>query len=193
MSKLPFPESILRQHSATLGKTGAGKSSALRVSVEHLLDKSKRVVIIDPKGDWWGLKASADGKGPGYPVITFGAFKNEKAADVPMNEHSGRQIAELIATGNRPCVLGFRGWMPAQLMTFWVGHEGRGGSDGFAPTLFNQNEGELFMFVDEVQNLAAKGKILSPQAGMCLHWLAARRLVEMPASGMVQAARALFD
>ena len=34
MSQLPFPRKILNQHSATLGKTGAGKSSALRVSVE---------------------------------------------------------------------------------------------------------------------------------------------------------------
>ena len=170
MSKLPFPETILHQHSATLGKTGAGKSSALRVSVEHLLDKQKRVIIIDPKGDWWGLKASADGKGPGYPVITFGNFKNDRAADVPINEHSGSHVAELIAGGNRPCVIGFRGWMPSQMMNFWVGSQQERQADGFAPTLFNKNEGELYLFIDEVQNFAPKGKTLSPQAGMCLHW-----------------------
>ena len=170
MSRLPFPRAILNQHSATLGKTGAGKSSALRVSVEQLLDEKKRVVIIDPKGDWWGLKASADGKGAGYPVITFGNFKNDQASDVPINEHSGRHIAELISSGNRPCVIGFRGWMPGQMMNFWVGQEGRGQQNGFAPTLFNKNEGELYLFIDEVQNFAAKGKIISPQAGMCLHW-----------------------
>lgn len=170
MSQLPFPRKILNQHSATLGKTGAGKSSALRVSVEQLLTEKKRVVIIDPKGDWWGLKSSADGKGPGFPVITFGNFKNDQASDVPINEYSGRNVAELIASGNRPCIIGFRGWMPGQMMTFWVGPEGRGQQDGFAPTLFNKNEGELFMIIDEVQNFAAKGKIISPQAGMCLHW-----------------------
>jgi hypothetical protein len=170
MSQLPFPRKILNQHSATLGKTGAGKSSALRVSVEQLLTEKKRVVIIDPKGDWWGLKSSADGKGPGFPVITFGNFKNDQASDVPINEYSGRNVAELIASGNRPCIIGFRGWMPGQMMTFWVGREGRGQQDGFAPTLFNKNEGELFMIIDEVQNFAAKGKIISPQAGMCLHW-----------------------
>lgn len=168
--KLPFPETILHQHSATLGKTGAGKSSALRVSVEHLLDQRKRVIIIDPKGDWWGLKASADGKGAGYPVITFGNFKNDKAADVPINERSGKHVAELIASGNRPCVIGFRGWMPSQMMNFWVGQQQSQQADGFAPTLFNRNEGELYLFIDEVQNFAPKGKTLSPQAGMCLHW-----------------------
>lgn len=159
--RLPFPESILRQHSATLGKTGAGKSSALRLIVEHLLDARKRVAVIDPKGDWWGLKTSADGKSAGYPVIAFGSFKEPRATDVPINEHSGRHVAELIATGNRPAVIGFRGWMPSQLTRFWL---------DFAPTLFNTNEGELHVAIDEIQNFAPKGKIMDPDAGKCLHW-----------------------
>src|SRR4051794_9540054 len=96
---------ILKQHCAVLGKTGAGKSSLLRVLVEWLLNHKKRVCIIDPKGDWWGLKVSADGKGAGFPVIMFGDFKNKQASDVPIDEHSGAHLAELIANGNRPCVI----------------------------------------------------------------------------------------
>ena len=144
-AQLPFPRAILGQHSATLGKTGAGKSSALRVSVEDLLTQKKRVVIIDPKGDWWGLKSDATGKGPGFPIITFGDFKEPYGrGDVPINERSGTHVAELIAGGNRPCVIGFRGWMPGHMMQFWIGkgsdpHR----ADGFLPTLFNKNEGEL--------------------------------------------------
>jgi uncharacterized protein len=161
VTKLPFPERILHQHIATLGKTGAGKSSAMRVLFEHLLDKKRRVAIIDPKGDWWGLKSSADGKSAGYPIIAFGDFKNPRATDVPINEQSGKHVAELIATGNRPCILGFRGWMPGQLTRFWL---------DFAPTLFNANEGELHVGIDEVHNFAPKGKIMDPQAGKCLHW-----------------------
>lgn len=161
MSKLPFPERVLHQHAATLGKTGSGKSSALRVIVEHLLDKGRRVCIVDPKGDWWGLKSSADGKSAGYPVIMFGDFKEPRATDVPINDRSGKHVAELIATGNRPAVLGFRGWMPAQLVRFWL---------DFAPALFNANEGELYVIIDEVHNFAPKGKIFDPDAGKCLHW-----------------------
>jgi hypothetical protein len=161
MSNLPFPEKILQQHSATLGKTGAGKSSAMRVVFEHLLDHKKRVCIIDPKGDWWGLKSSKDGKHPGYAVIAFGNFKEPRATDVPIDEHSGKYVAELIATGNRPCIVGFRGWMPAQMVRFWI---------DFASTLFNTNEGELYVGIDEVHNFAAKGKIMDPLAGKCLHW-----------------------
>ena len=40
--KLCFPEKILDQHLVVLGKTGAGKSSALRHVVEYLLHHKKR-------------------------------------------------------------------------------------------------------------------------------------------------------
>lgn len=161
MSRLPFPERVLHQHIATLGKTGSGKSSVMRVIAEHLLDKNRRVAIVDPKGDWWGLKSSADGKSAGYPVIMFGDFKEPRATDVPINDRSGKHVAELIASGNRPCVLGFRGWMPGQLVRFWL---------EFAPALFNANEGELYIIIDEVHNFAPKGKIMDPDSGKCLHW-----------------------
>jgi energy-coupling factor transporter ATP-binding protein EcfA2 len=161
MRQLPFPERVLHQHIATLGKTGSGKSSAMRVIAEHLLDKQRRIVIVDPKGDWWGLKSAASGKSAGYPVIMFGDFKEPRATDVPINDRSGKHVAELIATGNRPCVLGFRGWMPAQLVRFWL---------DFAPALFNANEGELYLIIDEVHNFAPKGKIMDPDSGKCLHW-----------------------
>lgn len=159
--KLCIPENILKQHVAVLGKTGAGKSSALRHIVEHLLEQGKRVCIVDPKGDWYGLKLSADGKSPGYKVIMFGDFKDQRASDVPINEHSGKHIAELVATGNRPCVIGFKGWMTSKMIRFWI---------DFAPTVFGQNTGELYLVGDEFHNLAPKGKILDPDAGKCLHW-----------------------
>jgi hypothetical protein len=161
MSKLIFPEEILDQHLVVLGKTGAGKSSALRHIVEHLLAKKKRVCIIDPKGDWWGLKASADGKGAGFPVIAFGDFKNDTASDVPINAQSGRHVAELITSGNRPCIIGFRGWMTSHMVQFWI---------DFASGIFNANSGELYLVGDEFHNFAPKGKIMDPQAGKCLHW-----------------------
>ena len=158
---LIFPAKVLDQHLVMLGKTGAGKSSALRHIVEHLLAGGKRVCVIDPKGDWWGLKASADGKSAGFPVIAFGDFKNEAAQDVPINERSGKHVAELIATGNRPCLIGFRGWMPGAMHRFWI---------DFASTLFNTNVGELYLVGDEFHNFAPKGKVLSPEVGKCLHW-----------------------
>ncbi len=159
--KLCIPEKILDQHVAVLGKTGAGKSSALRHLAEHLLAKKKRVCIIDPKGDWWGLKFDANGERLASSVVTFGNFKEEKATDIPVNDRAGREVAQLIAVGNRPCVIGFRGWMPAQMTRFWL---------DFAPALFNANAGELYLFIDEVHNFAAKGRIMDVEGAKALHW-----------------------
>lgn len=159
--KLCFPVKVLDQHVIVLGKTGAGKSSALRHIVEHLLAAKKRVCIVDPKGDWWGLKTSADGHAGGFPVIAFGDFKNPQASDVPLNDRSGKHVAELVAAGNRPCMIGLRGWTQGAMIRFWI---------DFASTIFARNAGELYLVVDEFHNFAPKGKILSPEVGISLHW-----------------------
>jgi hypothetical protein len=159
--KLCIPPRVLEQHLVVLGKTGAGKSSALRHIVEHLLSHNKRVCIVDIKGDWYGLKISADGKSPGFPVIAFGDFRDPKASDVPINAQSGKHVAELIVSGNRPCIIGFRGWMIGHITDFWL---------DFAQTLFNKNEGELYVVISECHNFAPKGKVLDPKAGRVLHW-----------------------
>jgi hypothetical protein len=93
------------------------------------------------------VKVSADGRGPGCPVILFGDFKNEAARDVPINDRSGKHIAELVATGNRPCVIGMRGWTQGAMTRFWI---------DFASTLFARNAGELYLVGDEFHNFAPK-------------------------------------
>lgn len=161
--KLIIPSRALEQHLIILGKTGAGKSSALRHMVEWLLHHQKRLCIVDPKGDWWGLKFSSDGKSEGLPVILFGDFKNDQASDVPINDRSGQHLAELIADGNRPCVIGMRGWQLAQMTRFWI---------DFAGGLFSRNKGELYVVGDEFHNFAPKGQIKGREGNttMCLHW-----------------------
>lgn len=152
-----FPEAALEQHVAVLGKTGSGKSSVLRGIVEGLLDKGKPVCLIDPKGDWWGLKSSADGKHAGYPVVIFGGDH----ADVPINEHSGQHVAELVATGNRPAVIDLGTWMVGERTRFFI---------AFAATLFRHTRGMRWLVIDEVHNFAPQGKVLDVDAGKMLHW-----------------------
>lgn len=159
--KHPIPLSILDAHLALLGKTGAGKSYALRGLIEMLLDHKRRVCIIDPKGDHWGIRSSADGKKAGYPVVAFGNFKVKVEDAVPITARVGGEVAELVATGNRPCVIGFRGWMPGDRTRFWI---------DFASTLFNKNDAPLWLIIDEIHNFAPQGKVLDPEAGKSLHW-----------------------
>lgn len=157
MTKLAIPAAALEQHLIALGKTGSGKSSKLRVIVEHELDNDVPVTILDPKGDWWGLKSSADGKHAGYPIVIFGGGH----ADVPLNPRAGAQVAELIATGNRPSLI--------DLSDFTVGERTRFFLD-FAPTLFKVTRGRRKLVIDEVHNFAPQGKVIDVDAGKMLHW-----------------------
>lgn len=160
--KLCVPERILESHAMWLGKTGAGKSSAMRHIVEWLLSKDGRVCIIDPKGEWHGLKSSADGRSPGFKVIALGDFKEPKAQDVPINEMSGKPVAELVASGNRPCIIGMRGWTITAMSRFWI---------DFASALFNCNTaGGIKLFIDEIQNFAPKERTGFGSENMGLHW-----------------------
>jgi hypothetical protein len=101
MTRTFLPDAALAQHVAILGKTGAGKTWAARGIVESLLDSGRRVCVIDPKGDWWGLRLAKSGKSAGYSVVIFGG----QHGDLPINAQSGATIAELVATGNRPAIL----------------------------------------------------------------------------------------
>lgn len=155
--KHPIPAAALTQHTIVLGKTGSGKSSVLRLLVENQLAQQQPVCIVDPKGDWWGIKSSADGKHAGYPLVIFGG----EHADVPINAHAGAQVAELYATGNRPCLIDLGGWMPGDRTRFFI---------DFASTLFKHTRGARWLVIDEVHNFAPQGKVMDPDAGKMLHW-----------------------
>ncbi len=129
----------------------------MRGLVEGLIDGKKPVCIVDPKGDWWGIKLAKDGKSHGYPVVIFGG----EHADIPIDEHSGASVAELFATGNRPCLIDLGGWMVGQRTRFWI---------DFASTLFRHTKGSRWLAVDEIHNFAPKGKIFDVDAGKALHW-----------------------
>lgn len=152
-----IPDSAFAHHTIVLGKTRAGKSSTMRGFVERLLEQKKPVGIIDPKGDWWGLKSSRDGTKPGFKVVIFGG----EHADVPIDEHSGKHVAELVATGNRPFIIDLGGWMVGARTRFFI---------DFASTLFRLTKGPRWLVIDEVHNFAPQGKVHDPDAGKMLHW-----------------------
>lgn len=155
--KLPIPVETLAQHLVLLGKTRSGKSSKLRVLVEWVLSRNKRAVILTPKDDWWGLKLSADGKHNGFSIVQFGG----QHADVPITPAAGAAVAELICAGNHPCIISFKGWLPADRTRFY---------NDLMAKLFAAHHGELYVIIDEVHNFAPKGKVWSPDVGQMLHW-----------------------
>jgi uncharacterized protein len=153
-----IPWAVLSQHIFAGGKPGAGKSSKLRVLVEAILDAGQRTCIIDPKGDWWGLKSSADGQSAGFPLLIFGG----EHADLPLPANAGGEIGELVASGGATAVLIDTSLMDvAERTRFFM---------AFARALFQHMRGALHLIIDECHNFAPQGKVLSPDAGKMLHW-----------------------
>jgi hypothetical protein len=96
-----LPLAALDERVAIVGTSGAGKTYAAKSWVERLLEAGVRVCVVDPPGVWWGLRASADGTAPGYPVIVFGG----RHADVPLTAEMGGALGRLIASHALACVV----------------------------------------------------------------------------------------
>jgi hypothetical protein len=89
---------------AVLARRGAGKSNAGAVIAEELYRNHLPFVVVDPKGDWWGIRSSADGQNPGLAIPVFGG----RHGDVPLEPGSGHLLADLILgdqTSYLSCVL----------------------------------------------------------------------------------------
>jgi len=98
MSKLKIADSLnlpldaVTQAIGILAKRRAGKSYAARRFAEQLFNAGQQIVIVDPKGDWWGVRSSADGKGPGLPIVILGGERG----DVPLEVGAGEVVGKLV-------------------------------------------------------------------------------------------------
>jgi len=98
---LVLPLDAITQSIALLAVRRAGKSNAAAVMAEEMHHAGLPWVAIDPKGDWFGLRSSRDGTGPGLPIPIFGGLHG----DMPLVPEAGHLIADLIVSENLTCVL----------------------------------------------------------------------------------------
>lgn len=91
---------------ALLGKRGAGKTYCARVLAESLHDAHVPLVIIDPMGVFWGLRAGADGDSEGLPIPVFGGDHS----DVPLEPTAGSLMADLVVEEGLSMVLDLSGF-----------------------------------------------------------------------------------
>jgi DNA helicase HerA-like ATPase len=112
--KFTLPLETVTESLAILARKRAGKSHTAKRLVEQLHKAHQRVVIIDPKGDWWGLRSSADGKGPGLPIVILGG---EHGA-VPLEAGSGELVARLIVQDRVSALLDLARFRKHEVATF---------------------------------------------------------------------------
>lgn len=100
---LEVPIDIVGESTAILAKKGAGKSNTAKVIVEETLDHGGiQVIVLDPIGHWWSLRAGADGKpGGGYPIAVFGGMHG----DLPLEKNAGKLLAQTAVESGQSMVL----------------------------------------------------------------------------------------
>jgi hypothetical protein len=140
-SDLSLPMDFVTQTQAILAKRGVGKSYTASVQAEEMLKAHQQVVIIDPTGAWWGLRSSADGKRPGFPIPILGG----EHANVPLEEHAGEVIASAIVQRRFSAVIDLSLFRKGQIQRFmWP----------FLETLYRLNREAMHLFVDEADAIA---------------------------------------
>ena len=151
-----LPADALDDRIAIVGTAGSGKTYAAKGFVERLLETGARIAIVDPLGVWWGLRASADGSAPGYPVIVFGG----RHADVPITAESGAALGRLIAAEALVCVV--------DLSELGSNSTRRRFMAAFAEALYEANKEPLHLVFDEA-DLWAPQRPLPDQTGLLGH------------------------
>ena len=96
---LTLPRSMVTQTVAILGRKRSGKSNAAVRLAEQMFNAGVPFVAVDPKGDWWGLRAP--GSGPALPIPIFGGSHG----DIALTADAGPLIAELVFSHNLTCIL----------------------------------------------------------------------------------------
>jgi hypothetical protein len=136
------------------GARGSGKTTFGRVMAEEVTKAGQRFCAVEPKGDFWGLKATADGRGEGIPVVVFGGDH----ADLPLEEGAGAYIAEAITEMDQSVVLDLEHLSKGKQLKFMA---------PFLERLYDKNRDPLLLIVDEAQRYAPQ-KPISTEATICL-------------------------
>jgi hypothetical protein len=150
---LSLPTEIVTQTVAVLAKRRAGKSYLMRRLVEQLVTAAQQVVLVDPKGDQWGVRSAADGKAPGLPLVILGGERG----DVPLEAGSGEVVAKLVVEERVSVVLDLSLFRKHEVATFMT---------GFLENLYRLKAKEIYrtplmLVIDEADAVAPQ----KPQKG----------------------------
>lgn len=133
---LDLPLQAVTETFAILAVRRAGKSNTAVVIAEQMHAAGLPWVAVDPKGDWWGVRSSASGHGPGLAVVVFGGLHG----DLPLEPGAGAYIADLVAARRLTCVLDTSEMSKGEQIRFLV---------AFAERLLKVNREPLHLFLEE--------------------------------------------
>jgi hypothetical protein len=136
------------------GARGSGKTTLGSVAAEEVTKAKQRFCAVDVKGDWYGLKSSANGREPGIPVVIFGGDH----ADLPLEEGAGHFVGETVAALEQSVILDLEALSKGKQIRFL---------SAFFSTLYDKNREPLLLLLDEAQRYAPQ-RPMNPEAQVCL-------------------------
>ncbi len=150
---LSLPVELVTQAIAIIAKRRAGKSYLMRRLVEQLHLAGQQVVLVDPKGDQWGIRSAADGKAAGLPFVILGGERG----DAPLEAGAGEVVAQLVVKERVSAVLDLSLFRKHEVATFMT---------AFLENLYRLKAQEVYrtpvmLVIDEADAIAPQ----KPQAG----------------------------
>ena len=112
--EINLPLEVVTQTIAILAKRRAGKSYTMRRLVEQLFEAGQQVILVDPKGDQWGIRSSSDGKKPGIPIVILGG----EHGDAPLEVNAGEVVAKLVVEEQVSVLLDLSPFRKHEIATF---------------------------------------------------------------------------
>lgn len=97
---------ILTGRGFITGKSGSGKSNTASVIIEELLDNSYDLLIVDPEGEYYGLKDE-------YDILHVGA--DSELADAEVGPEDAEHIANIALTEDQPVILDMSDFLDGDL------------------------------------------------------------------------------
>ena len=91
-ARLALPDDTITKTLAILAKRRVGKTYTGSVLAEEMVAAGLPFYVLDPTGAWWGLRAAANGRDPGLPVVVLGG----EHGDVPIDHTAGAAVADLV-------------------------------------------------------------------------------------------------
>lgn len=96
-SNLSFGTDVITEVINIIAKRGSGKTYTGTKLAEEMLAIGAQTVVVDPVGNWYGLRLGADGKADGGMDITVLGGRN---GDIPLEHTAGKLVAKtLVETG----------------------------------------------------------------------------------------------
>ena len=132
---------VVTQTLAQIGRKGAGKTYLAGMIAEQMLDAGAQVVILDPVGNWYGLRIGADGKSKGKEIFIIGG----EHGDVPVVPEAGARIARLLVEKRVSAIIDISGFRQGERKRF---------AADFAEEFFHLKKSQrspVHIFIEEAQ------------------------------------------